>query len=79
MLYKCFVFARNVFSTTIPFAISGWIGLILLGICSFVFALNGVFYAKCWEMLIERYPNYREHVRDPLPIIAEEALGHTVR
>jgi len=49
-----------------------------LGVLLF-FALNAAFVGiklgQCWVILEERYPEYREQVRDPYPTIAEKAGG----
>ena len=36
---------------------------------------SGILLGHCWNILLERYPEYRDHVRDPYPAIAERALG----
>ena len=50
----------------------------IIGAC-FISGYNGVHLGHCWNMLLERYPEYRGHVRSPYPAIAEKALGKRLR
>ncbi|XP_045474217.1 amino acid transporter AVT1J-like [Harmonia axyridis] len=54
---------------------TGWIGLVLLPILCFNAGYSGVKLGKCWEIIEERYPEYRAHVRNPYPAIANVAMG----
>ncbi|XP_064638885.1 uncharacterized protein LOC135494650 [Lineus longissimus] len=37
----------------------GWVGIVMVGICSFLAAYTGSILGKCWLMLRELYPEYR--------------------
>ncbi|KAK9499355.1 hypothetical protein O3M35_002404 [Rhynocoris fuscipes] len=54
---------------------SGWIGLILLIVLSLTSCYGGTRLALCWEILEERYPEYRGTTRNPYPSIASRAVG----
>lgn len=38
-------------------------------------AYGGTRLGKCWEILEEKYPEFKGSSRDPYPAIAEKAMG----
>uniref|UniRef100_T1HU60 Aa_trans domain-containing protein n=1 Tax=Rhodnius prolixus TaxID=13249 RepID=T1HU60_RHOPR len=54
---------------------SGWIGLILLTVLCLTSGYGGTRLGLCWEILEERYPEYRGISRNPYPTIASRAVG----
>uniref|UniRef100_A0A023F831 Putative amino acid transporter n=1 Tax=Triatoma infestans TaxID=30076 RepID=A0A023F831_TRIIF len=54
---------------------SGWIGLILITILCLTSCYGGTRLGLCWEILEERYPEYRGTTRNPYPTIASKAVG----
>lgn len=63
---------------TLPKAIedSGLIGFLLVVLCCFVSAYTGDILGKCWTIVRDRHPEFRNgKVRYPYPAIGEEAFG----
>merc|ERR1711962_182213 len=58
---------------------TGPTGFVLLGFFSITAIFVGTRLGHCWIMLEERYPEFREQVRDPYPTIAEKAVGKVGR
>lgn len=58
---------------------SGWIGLILVLVFCVNSCYGGTRLAICWEILEERYPEYKGSTRNPYPAIAERAVGQWCR
>nr|BAN20757.1 vesicular inhibitory amino acid transporter, putative [Riptortus pedestris] len=54
---------------------SGWIGLVLIILFCINSAYGGTRLGKSWDILEERYPEYKGSTRDPYPAIAEKAMG----
>ena len=59
--------------------LTGWSGILLIALGCSVAGFNGVHLGHCWIMLLERYPEYRTHVKAPYPSIAEKAYGKWMR
>lgn len=55
--------------------ISGWIGLVLVVILCITACYGGTRLGICWDIIEERYPEYRGYTRNPYPTIAERAVG----
>ena len=47
----------------------------LVAVGCVVAGFNGIHLGKCWIMLRERFPECREPVKTPYPLIAEKAYG----
>ncbi|XP_023335307.1 amino acid transporter AVT6E [Eurytemora carolleeae] len=58
---------------------TGPAGLALIVIFAIFAVFVGTRLGYCWIILEERYPEFREQVRDPYPAIAEKAVGKTAR
>lgn len=54
---------------------AGWIGIVLLVVFCFNAAYGGSRLGACWAIVEERYPEYRERVRNPYATIAYRAVG----
>ncbi|XP_035662326.1 amino acid transporter AVT1J-like isoform X1 [Branchiostoma floridae] len=54
---------------------TGWNGVVMLILCCAVAGHNGIMLGRCWNILQLRWPEYRDHVRDPYPAIGERAFG----
>ncbi|XP_035662328.1 amino acid transporter AVT1J-like [Branchiostoma floridae] len=54
---------------------TGWNGVVILVLCGAVAGHNGIMLGRCWNILQLRWPEYRDHVRDPYPAIGERAFG----
>lgn len=54
----------------------GWIGLVLVIILCINSCYGGTRLGRCWDIIEERYPQYRGSTRNPYPVIAEHAVGH---
>lgn len=52
---------------------SGWIGVLVLIVCCVNAGYSGICLAKCWLILEERWPEYREKMRYPYPAIGYRA------
>ncbi|KAF5305305.1 hypothetical protein FQA39_LY09270 [Lamprigera yunnana] len=53
----------------------GWIGIILLIAFCINAGYGGICLGKCWNILEERYPEYRSSSRNPYSTIAYKAVG----
>lgn len=53
----------------------GWIGLVLVVILSINACYGGTRLGRCWDIIEERFPQYRGSTRNPYPVIAEHAVG----
>lgn len=53
----------------------GWIGIPLLVVFSLTSSYTGTIIAKSWIIIQDRFPEYRNHVPDPYPVIGEKAYG----
>ncbi|XP_038066252.1 amino acid transporter AVT1J-like isoform X2 [Patiria miniata] len=58
---------------------AGWSGIMLLLFCAFLSAYTGVILGRSWQILKDRFPFYREHIRYPYPAIGFEAMGKAGR
>ncbi|KAK9892898.1 hypothetical protein WA026_022578 [Henosepilachna vigintioctopunctata] len=54
---------------------TGWIGIVLIPILCFNAGYSGVKLGQCWEILEERFPQFRAHSRNPYAAIANAAVG----
>ena len=59
----------------------GYVGLVLIVFCCLASGYNGTRLGKCWNMLLERYPEEYAtgHCRYPYPAIAQKAMGGIMR
>ncbi|XP_064628605.1 uncharacterized protein LOC135488099 [Lineus longissimus] len=57
----------------------GWIGLVLIVVCCLLAAYTGAILGKCWVILREVYPEYRNHTRYPYPSIGYRTYGKVGR
>ncbi len=55
--------------------VSGPLELVLIIFFALAAAFVGTKLSICWVILEERWPEFREQVRDPYPSIAEKAAG----
>ncbi|XP_022112040.1 amino acid transporter AVT1E-like [Acanthaster planci] len=58
---------------------AGWSGILLLIFCAFLSAYTGIVLGRSWQILKDRFPFYREHIRYPYPAIGFEAMGKAGR
>ncbi|XP_014247204.1 amino acid transporter AVT1A-like isoform X1 [Cimex lectularius] len=54
---------------------AGWIGLIIIIVLCLTACYGGTRLGVCWEIIEERYPEYRGITRNPYPTIANKAVG----
>lgn len=54
---------------------AGWIGLVLLIVFCLNAAYGGSRLGACWAIIEERYPEYRDRVRNPYATIGYRAVG----
>ncbi|KAL3270122.1 hypothetical protein HHI36_009180 [Cryptolaemus montrouzieri] len=54
---------------------TGWIGIILLPVLCFNAGFSGVKLGQCWEIIEERFPEFRVQTRNPYATIAHAAFG----
>lgn len=54
---------------------AGWIGIVLLVVFCVNAGYGGSRLGYCWAIIEERYPEYRERVRNPYATIAHRAVG----
>ncbi|XP_063402409.1 uncharacterized protein LOC134686665 [Mytilus trossulus] len=54
---------------------TGWIGIPLLVVFTLTSSYTGTIIAKSWIIIQDRFPEYRNHVPDPYPVIGEKAYG----
>lgn len=54
---------------------AGWIGVLLVVVFCVNAGYGGSRLGACWEILEERYSDYRQPVRNPYPTIAYRAVG----
>ncbi|XP_074659614.1 uncharacterized protein LOC141912272 [Tubulanus polymorphus] len=54
---------------------TGYIGVLILIVCTYCAAYTGSILGKCWMILQERYPEYRQPTRYPYPAIGYRACG----
>lgn len=54
---------------------AGWIGLLLVVVFCINAAYGGSRLGACWSIIEERYPEYRDRVRNPYATIAYRAVG----
>ncbi|XP_014248176.1 amino acid transporter AVT1A-like isoform X2 [Cimex lectularius] len=54
---------------------AGWIGLIIIVIFCVNACFGGTRLALCWEIIEERYPEYKGTTRNPYPTIADKTVG----
>jgi hypothetical protein len=59
----------------IPLICAGPVELFLILFFALTVAFVGIKLGTCWVILEERWPEFREQVRDPYPSIAEKAVG----
>jgi len=58
----------------------GWGGIVVLLICCLNAGVSGVYLAKCWLILEERWPQYRTGLtRTPFATIGQKAYGNWMR
>jgi hypothetical protein len=57
----------------------GPVELFLIAFFALAAAFVGTKLGTCWVILEERWPEFREQVRDPYPSIAEKAVGSWMR
>jgi vesicular inhibitory amino acid transporter len=57
----------------------GPVELFLIAFFALAAAFVGTKLGTCWVILEERWPEFREQVRDPYPSIAEKAVGPWMR
>ncbi|CAC5397609.1 SLC32A [Mytilus coruscus] len=58
---------------------TGWIGIPLLVVFTLTSSYTGTIIAKSWVIIQDRFPEYRDHVPDPYPVIGEKAYGKNGR
>ena len=56
---------------------TGWTGVVLIIVIGILACTCGVVLSKSWLILRRDFPEYREHVRDPYPVIGFRAYGKT--
>lgn len=66
----------NDFVTVLPHVISGWIGVLLIMAGCFASGYTGINIGRCWQMLLETYPEYHTQVRYPYQAIGQRAVGN---
>lgn len=54
---------------------TGWSGLAVIVICCVISAMSAVFLGKCWNIIEERWPEYRIIQAEPYGIIGLKAFG----
>ncbi|EDV26356.1 uncharacterized protein TRIADDRAFT_22725 [Trichoplax adhaerens] len=54
---------------------SGYTGIGLIVVASIMSAYTGKILGDCWNILLDKLPQYREHNRYPYPSIGYEAIG----
>ncbi|XP_071792147.1 uncharacterized protein [Asterias amurensis] len=54
---------------------TGWSGVILIVLCALLSGYTGIILGRSWQILKDRFPMYRGHIRYPYPAIAFEAIG----
>jgi len=54
---------------------TGWIGIVLLPLCCVANGWCGILLGRCWLILEERFPEYKEQCRNPYPAIGFEVFG----
>ena len=57
----------------------GWGMVVIIIAACLLAAFNSIRLGQCWDILQQRYPEYKEHIRDPYPTIAERAVGKWMR
>jgi len=73
--YKLF----SKFSDKCLYIFLGPVELFLIPFFALAAAFVGTKLGTCWVILEERWPEFREQVRDPYPSIAEKAVGPRLR
>ncbi|KAG1657699.1 hypothetical protein GQR58_023259 [Nymphon striatum] len=65
----------------LPYAIvtAGPFGLLFCAVIGPLSAYGGIKLARCWQIIIERWPKYDMHIKDPFPIIGEICYGKIAR
>ncbi|XP_033113774.1 amino acid transporter AVT1J-like [Anneissia japonica] len=56
---------------------TGWIGIVLIIVCAMASCYTAIILGRCWMIIQNRFPRYKEHVRYPYPAIGYEAFGNS--
>ena len=65
----------DIHKNSIFHCVAGWIGIILVIVFCVNAGYGGSRLGACWEILEERYVDYRKPVRNPYATIAYRAVG----
>ncbi|XP_071842936.1 uncharacterized protein [Apostichopus japonicus] len=58
---------------------SGWIGIVMILVCAVMSAYTGFILGRCWTILQDRFPIYKQQTRFPYPAIGYETYGNKGR
>ncbi|KAG1692970.1 Amino acid transporter AVT1C [Nymphon striatum] len=61
----------------LPYAVvtSGYFGVILIVVIGLLSSYGGVKLGRCWQIIIERWPQYDTNIKDPFPVIGYICFG----
>ncbi|KAG1666274.1 Amino acid transporter AVT1D [Nymphon striatum] len=58
---------------------AGYYSFVLIVVIGLLSCYGGVKLGRCWQIIIERWPEYDRHVQDPYPIIGQLSFGKYAR